>query len=94
MFASFLYLASPKCYSMLRKVFILPGLSTLKLCMRNVDIIPGFHTAIFDGLRLKAEHMANESKLCAIIFDEICIKENLCYDASQDCIEGLEELTR
>ena len=69
LFALSLFHASPKCYRMLRKVFILPGLSTLKRCMRNVDIRPGFHSAIFEGLRLKAEHMPDECKLCAIVFD-------------------------
>ena len=94
MFALSLYHASPKWYRMLRKEFILSSLSTLKLCMRNVNIRPGFHSAIFEGLRLKAEHMGNEYKLFAIVFDEMCIKENLCYDASQDCVEGLEYMTR
>ena len=76
----------------LLKVFNLPGLSTLKRCMRNVR--PRFHSAIFEGLRLKAEHMANECKLCAFVFDEMCIKENLCYDTSQDCAEGVEDMAR
>ena len=94
MFALSLYHASPKCYRMLGKVFILLRLSTLKLCMRNINIRPGFHSAICGGPRPKAEHMENECKLCAFVFDEISIKENLCYDASQDCIEGFEDMAR
>ena len=52
--------ASPKCYRMLRKVFILPGLTTLKLCMRNVNIRSGFHEAIFEGPHTGGQSRASD----------------------------------
>ena len=68
MFALTLYHASQKCYKMLRKVFALPGVSTLKALMKRVDINPGFHAAVLEGLRMKTTSMSPSSKLCAIVF--------------------------
>ena len=73
MFALTLYHASPKCYKMLRKVFGLPGISTLKVMMKCIDINPDFHAAVLQGLRMKTESMHPTSKLCAIVFDEMSV---------------------
>ena len=52
------------------------------------------HTATPSSSQLAfLEHcMTAETKICAIVFDEMAIKEHLCYDAGQDCVEGLEDL--
>jgi len=42
-------------------------ISTLKLYVKNVNIEPGFHQAVFDGLKTKAEVIKEKSKLCAIV---------------------------
>ena len=83
--------ASPKCYKMLKKTLALPGISTLKSYLKRVDIKPGFHENIFDALRCKAEHMSTHSKLCAILFEEMSIKERVSYDVSNDNVCGLED---
>ena len=58
MFALTVYHASQKCYNMLRKVLALPGVSTLKALMKNVDINPGFHAADLEGSRMKTTFMS------------------------------------
>ena len=65
MFALTLYHASQKCSKMLRKVFALPGVSTLKALMKLVDINPGFHAAVLEGLRMKTTSVSPSSKLSA-----------------------------
>ena len=90
MLALSLYHTNPKCYKMLRKLFSLPCVSSLKRYMSRVDLQPGFHQQIIDGLKLKISDMAPSSKLCAIVFDEMAVKESLSYDVRQDCVEGLE----
>ena len=92
MYALSLYHASPKCYKLLKKSLTLPGVSTLKSYLRKVDIKPGFHQNVLDGLASKVEHMSSEAKLCAIVFDEMAIKERVSYDVSTDSVYGLEDL--
>ena len=91
MFAMSLNHASPKCYKLLKKTLALPGISTLKSYLKKVDIKPGFHQNIFDASTCKAEHMSAESKLCAILFDEMAIKEQVSYDVRNDSVCGLED---
>ena len=90
MFAMSLYHASPKCYKLLKKTLALPGISILKSYLKKVDIKPGFHQNIFDALTYKAEHMSAELKFCAILFDEMAIKEQVSYDIRNDNVCGLE----
>lgn len=52
-----LYHASPACYKILRKLFKLPSISTLQEVMTNIDLRPGFHQSIFDGLKTMASNM-------------------------------------
>ena len=92
MYALSLYHASPKCYKLLKKSLTLPGVSTLKSYLRKVDIKPGFHQNVLDGLASKVEHMSSAAKLCAIVFDEMAIKERVSYDVSTDSVYGLEDL--
>ena len=90
MLALSLYHTNQKCYKMLRKLFPLPCVSSLKRYMSRVDLQPGFHQQNIDGLKLKISDMAPSSKLCAIVFHEMAVKESLSYDVRQDCVEGLE----
>ena len=91
-FALSLYHYSPKCYKMMRKIFSLPGLTTLKGIMRGIDIKPGFHQSILEALHCKVQSMSEKSKMCAVVYDEMAIKEKLSYQAATDCLEGLEDL--
>ena len=75
----------------LYKVFALPGLSTLKALMKHVDINPGFHAAGMEGLRMKTTSMSQASKLCAIVFDEMSIKEHVSYNLTSYRVDSLED---
>lgn len=86
-----LYHQSPKCYRLLKKMFRLPSVQTLRNCMQKVNIRPGFHHSILEGLKAKVENMSEKQKLCAIVYDEMAIKENLVYDVERDSVEGLED---
>ena len=92
MFALSLFYISPKCYRLLKKIFSLPCVKTLKKWVRNLDIKAGFHQSILNGLKIKSASMSERSKLCAVVFDEMTIKEYLEYNAGLDKVEGLEDL--
>ena len=64
----------------------------LKSYLKRVDIKPGFHENIFDALKYKAEEMRTHSKLCALLFDEMSIKQRVSYDVSNDNVWGLEDI--
>ena len=87
--------SSPKTYRLLRTVFTLPSISTLKLLMRRVQIYPGINQPILDALKLKLANSPPLHKVVTLALDEMAIKEALSYDASQDAVEGFTmELTR
>ena len=75
----------------LRKVFALPGLSTLKALMKHVDINPGFQAAGLEGLRMKTTSVSPCSKLSAIVFDEMSIMEHVSYNVATDRVDSLED---
>ena len=60
--------------------------------MRKINILPGFHFSIFEGLRVKCISMSNLDRLCSLVFDEMAIKQNLVYNARSDLVEGLDNV--
>lgn len=82
---------SPKAYRLLKQIFILPSVSTLRKIMRNVQVYPGFNDHILQALKVKVSGMGENSNLCCIAFDEMSIKENVSYNQERDYIEGLED---
>ena len=83
--------ASPKAYRMLSRLFILPSESTLRRAMQTVQIFPGFSQHILDALQKKVASMPENSNLCAVVFDEMSIKEHVSYNVERDEVEGLED---
>ncbi len=83
------YHTSPKCYYMLQQIFTLPSKRTLQKIMQDIDIRPGFNEAILQAVADKVQTMPEQHKLCAIIFDEMSIKEKLTYDRRTDSVEGV-----
>ena len=83
-----LFHTSPKCYRLLKKLFCLPSISTLKKCMHNVQIFPGFHPLIFEALKQKSEVFDDNEKVCCLIFDEMALKSHLQYNSKSDTIDG------
>ena len=92
-FSLTLYHASPKCYKLLASTFALPSTRTLRKCMQDINIGTGFHDAILEGLKIRAKSMSDQDNLCAVVFDEMSIKERLVYNAQSDIIEKKKLLT-
>ena len=91
MMALSIYYQSKKAYSLLKKLFVLPSKSTLQKTLQRTEIEPGFNTKLFDALKVKSQSMAPADRLCALVFDEMSIKEFLQYESSSDRIEGFED---
>lgn len=82
---------SPKAYKMLQQFLNLPGITTLKRTMRKVKIYPGFNGNILEALQKKVTAMPAGGEICAVVFDEMTIKEGLSYNVEEDNVEGLED---
>ena len=83
--------SSPKTYRIMSKIFLLPSKQTLSRSMQKLKIFPGFNEAILEAFKLKVQTMSEKDKLCAILFDEMSIKENVSYNFEKDEVEGLED---
>ncbi|XP_062405523.1 uncharacterized protein LOC134095835 isoform X3 [Sardina pilchardus] len=88
-----LYHHSPACYQELKSTFQLPTPSTLIRHMMDSlgSFEPGFLHGVLAKLKAETETMANEEKNCAIVIDEMAIKNQLDYNRRLDCVDGLTE---
>ena len=86
-----IYYASPKCYRLLKKVFALPSLATLRRFLQNVPIEPGFNQVILDALKIKVGQMKEHMRICSLVFDEMSIRQFVKLNRSKDHIDGLED---
>ena len=59
--------------------------------MQAIHIYPGFSDSIISALEIKTQTMKLDAKLCAIVMDEMAIKESLLYNAGRDEVEGFED---
>ena len=75
-----LYHTSPKAYRWLKKIFALPSIATLRREMRKVKVSPGFNENILTSLKEKLAIMPEGLQICALIFDEMAIKEQVQYN--------------
>ncbi len=90
-FALCLYFAGPLAYSFCQQLFVLPSKRTLQLWLAKLDIKPGFCESVLALLGKKVRSMNEQNKLCVLLFDEMSLKTNLTYNASQDVIQGFED---
>ena len=86
-----LYHSNPKTYRLLRKLFLLPTERTLQRHMQAFHIRAGFSDSIISALEIKVKVMQPNTKLCAIVMDEMAIKESISYCARRDEVEGFED---
>ena len=63
--------SSPKTYRLLRLIFTLPSVCTLRNIIRQMEVYPGFNKYILHALKLKIVSMPAASKLEALLLDEM-----------------------
>ncbi|RXN38322.1 Transposable element P transposase [Labeo rohita] len=86
-----LWHASPKCYRLLCKVFSMPSVRTLQKTCQAVDFKTGFNTNILSTMRKAMETTKPIDKLCAIVTDEMSLKEAVHYNEAADRVERFED---
>lgn len=83
-----LYKQGPRAYKWLGKIFVLPSPPTLRRLVAKAGIRPGINKNIFAQLKLKAQTMTADEKLCIVLFDEIAITPHFDYNIKKDKITG------
>ena len=83
--------SGPKAYRIMRNIFRMPTIKTLKNSLKHLQVYPGFNENFLCAFQHKVEAMTEQSKVCALVVDEMSIKECTTYDSRRDEIEGLED---
>ena len=83
--------ASPKAYKILRKIFTLPGKTTLTNILNKVSVVEGWHQSVLFALTHASKGLSNMDKMVTITFDEMSLKQNVSYNAGLDRVEGLDK---
>ena len=52
-------------------------MKTLQRSVTKLKIYPGFNKALLDTFKIKVTVMADQLKLCCVIFDELAIKDEV-----------------
>ena len=60
--------------------------------MHNIVLYPGLSEFLFTAFGKKVSAMTEKWKLCAVVMDEMAIKETVMYNTEKDEIEGVEDL--
>lgn len=87
-----LYYKSPSAFKYLRRLIVLPSVSTIKQWVGKSKFMPGLNKYFFQQVKLKISTLPEINKKAILSFDEMAIKEYLEYSKYLDLIEGFEDL--
>jgi hypothetical protein len=82
---------SPKSYILLQTLFPLPSRRTLQSVLNTVHFTAGINAHVFGALKHSLQTMSDKDRYCILMFDEMSIRENLCFKQTLGCIEGFED---
>ena len=68
-----LHFKSPASYRLLRTMFALPSLTSLKRCLSGLETNPGYNETIFTLLQSKLTSMYDKKKVVVVCFDEMLL---------------------
>lgn len=93
-FALSIFYKSPSAYTFFRnsKKITLPSITIIKHWIGSSNFRPGFNTALFKQLKIKADSMTEQEKNCTLVFGELKIEFFLVYSKYLDLVEGYEDL--
>nr|CAI5856161.1 unnamed protein product [Callosobruchus analis] len=71
---------------------VLPSISALKIHINKYRTVPGYNKPLFQRLKVKISTMETHEKKCALLFDEMDIKQNLELCKSSGSVIGFENM--
>ena len=75
-----LHTQSPKGYRLLKCLFPLPSIGTIRNALKHISVEPGLSNSIFEGLEERVKGMKEDERVCTLMFDEMSIKKEFFYD--------------
>jgi hypothetical protein len=83
---------NPKSYILLKAIFPLSSRRTLQSVLYTVHFTAGINAHVFGVIQHSVQIMSDKDRYCALMFDEMSIRENVLFNQKFDCIEGFEDL--
>lgn len=66
-------------------------MATLRRAFKKIKVYPGFNHNILEAIKVKLRSLPADSNLCALVFDEMALKETVAYNPERDEVEGFED---
>ena len=67
-------------------------MKTLHRSVTKLQIYPGLNRALLDTFKIKVNVMADQLKLCCVVFDELAIKENVSYNTEHGEVDDFGDV--
>lgn len=80
---------SPSCYSLLRRMLVLPSRKTLLIILNKVPFRCGVDKKVTSFLKESVSKMNDADRHCVLMFDEMSLKEHVQYCPREDKVIGL-----
>lgn len=78
----------PKVYRFLSEGMAFPSVSFFKTWLSSISMTSGIISYVADALKKTTKNMQLPDRACALIFDEMSLKENLQYDQKNNLSLG------
>lgn len=82
----------PKNYASMRRMFIMPGVSTLGRHSAYLMFHCGIDSKLLDFIKRRVADLQEIDKYCILIWDEVALTPHIQYNAPRDIIDGFVEL--
>lgn len=82
---------SSTCYKLLRRLFCLPSVSSLKALLNKIPLVCGINNQVLETISQITEKRDTNENLCILAFDEMSIRKNLTYNSRLDLIDGYQD---
>lgn len=86
-----LYKKSSSCYRLLRRLFCLPSISSLKALLNKIPLECGINIQIINTVKEITLKRTVQDNLCILAFDEMSIRKNISFNTRQDQIDGYQD---
>lgn len=86
-----IYKKSNACYRLLRRLFCLPSVSSLKAILNKIPMVCGINKQVIVTIKQITEKREINENLCILAFDEMSIRKNLTYNVKLDQIDGYQD---
>lgn len=86
-----IYKKSSSCYRLLRRLFCLPSVSSLKKVLNKIPLKCGINPQIIETIKEITKKRSIEDNMCILAFDEMSIRKNLSYNVKSDMFDGYQD---